>query len=153
VPPLAVLLAVAGLIPFLVCGVGAVGTQGQTAQGMTAALLGYGAVTLSFAGAVHWGLAMAPGARFQQERLALGVLPALIGWAALVLNTFVPSAFPLALLIAGFIATIGLETQASRAGLLPRFYLTLRWGLSVAVVAILTAVLVLRLLGSRPFLL
>jgi Protein of unknown function (DUF3429) len=151
VPVLAVLLGVAGLIPFLVCGIGAVGTAAPTAQGMTAALVGYSAVTLSFLGAVQWGLAMAPDARFQQQRLLLGVMPALVGWAALVLNLLAPSLFPLALLIAGFILTIGLESQAGRAGLLPRGYLTLRWGLTVVVVAILAIVLLLRLVGVQPF--
>lgn len=150
-PSLAVLLGVAGLIPFLVCGIGAIGAQAQTAQDMTTALVAYAAVNLSFLGAVHWGLAMAPGARFQQQRLVLGVMPALIGWAALILDIVLPSVFALALLDAGYVATIGLEAQAGRAGLLPRGYITVRWGLTVAVVAILTVVLVLRLIGAHPF--
>ena len=150
-PSLAVLLGLLGLIPFLLCGIGAVGTNDPTASAMAAALLGYGAVVLAFLGAVHWGMAMAPGTRFQTQRLAWGVVPALIGWAALVLDRLAPNAVALAVLIFGFLGAMGMETQAARAGLLPRGYLAWRWAVTAGAVTILTLVLILRVFGIRPF--
>ena len=55
----------------------------------------------------------------------------------------------LAILIAGFAATVLTETQLRQKQLLPDGYLWLRWGLSLVVVAVLTTVLVLRLIGAH----
>jgi hypothetical protein len=152
-PLLAIVLGIAGLIPFIVCGLGAVSVDAGTSARMMVALVGYGAVILSFLGGVHWGFAlggMAPGSpapvtvagnRFvtaERARLVLGVVPSLIGWVALLL------------LIAGFIATVVVEHQASQRQLVPLAgYIWLRWGLTVVVVAMLVTVLTLRTLGQR----
>ena len=148
-PLLATLLGLAGLLPFLASGFASV--THRAAWGMPA-LIGYGAVVLAFLGAVHWGLALAPqqqGAAKSQEleraRLLLGVVPALVGWAALL----VPARWAaLILLIAGFIGTLVVEAAGHRRLVVPPGYMWLRWILSVAVVAILTTVLVLRLIGA-----
>jgi hypothetical protein len=156
-PLLAVVLGVAGLIPFVVCGLGALSVDVATATRMMAALIGYGAVILSFLGGVHWGFAFsadAPeppaGNRLMRGRLVLGVLPSLIGWFALLLQVMLLSWTALAVLIAGFIATLVVEHQASRRLLIPQAgYIWLRWGLTVVVVAMLVTVLTLRMLGQR----
>ena len=142
-PLLAWLLGVAGLIPFFACGYLALTPDGAPG---TMALLAYGAVILAFLGGVHWGLALPePSGRRERERLGLGVIPSLVGWVGLLLGIAGIPAGGLAIVIAGFIATTVVEARATRAGLLPRSYMALRYGLSTTVVAVLGAVLLLRL--------
>ncbi len=159
-PLLAIVLGIAGLIPFVVCGLGALSVDPSSAAQMMGALIGYGAVILSFLGGVHWGFALTgdtpeppPGRGFitpQRARLVLGVVPSLIGWLALLLQLTLLSWTALAVLIAGFIATIVVEHQASRRMYIPQAgYIWLRWGLTVVVVAMLVTVLTLRVLGQR----
>ncbi len=165
-PVLAVLLGVAGLIPFVVCGLGAVSPDPLQATRMLTALIGYGAVILSFLGGVHWGFALgtpdAPqtaalstGNQFitaQRARLVLGVVPSLIGWVALLLQMLLLDWGALLLLIAGFIATVVVEHQAARRQLVtPASYIWLRWGLTVVVIAMLVTVLTLRTLGRHIY--
>ena len=158
-PFLALLLGLGGLVPFIACGVGAVAWPATSDWSTRAllALIGYGAAILSFLGAVHWGLALAGDAprgivqsrTTLQARLGLGVLPALIGWAAL-LVTFLGLPVPaLAILDAGFIATIIAEAQANRQGLLPPGYIWLRWTLSTIVIVTLTSVALARVMGRH----
>ncbi len=155
-PLLAILLGIAGLIPFIVCGLGALTINLARAQAMLWGLMGYGAVILSFLGGVHWGFALAPPEgelmqtpRAQRLRLVLGVVPALIGWAALFSSLALPSWLGLCLLIAGFIGTAVVEHRGSQRGLVPLRYMWLRWGLTAVVVAMLVTVLTLRILGQR----
>jgi hypothetical protein len=149
----AILLGVGGLIPFLACTVAILFYPSEMPiPNLIAALTGYGAVILSFVGAVHWGLALA-GDPFgvparpamQARRLVLGILPALVGWAALLLGIVGRPKLALLLLLLGFIATTIVETRAGRAGLMPRAYLGLRWLLSAVVILSLAAVLLARI--------
>ncbi|MBV9655917.1 MAG: DUF3429 domain-containing protein [Acetobacteraceae bacterium] len=155
-PLLAILLGIAGLIPFVVCGLGAIVVNPARAQAMLWGLMGYGAVVLSFLGAVHWGFALgqpegglAQSARAERLRLTLGVIPALVGWAALFSTLALPSWIGLCLLIGGFIGTAITEHRATRHGLVPLRYMWMRWGLTAVVVAMLVTVLTLRVLGQR----
>lgn len=148
-PALAIGLAVAGLIPFIVCGLWAL-RPGVDAINMLAALVDYGAVVLAFLGGVQWGVAFQEAAqpRVQRWRLALGALPPLLGWVALLAGLLLWDWIALALLAAGFIGTMVVEHQAARRGLgMGGTYLWVRWGLTVVVVAMLVTVLTLRLLG------
>ena len=143
VPPLAVLLGIAGLIPFAVCGYGAVSSIGDRAA---QALAAYGAVILAFLGGVHWGFALPePKGRAERARLGLGVVPSLIGWLALLVMIAVGVEAGLALLVVGFAALTAVEARAGKLGLMPPGYLALRYGLSAGVITILAAVLLLRL--------
>ncbi|MCB8875281.1 DUF3429 domain-containing protein [Acidisoma silvae] len=162
--PMILLLGFLGLVPFLVTGYLASAWRSPSdAQAMTA-LLAYSAVILSFLGAVHWGFAiaeppqslagLAPLPRSQdpahRPRLVMGVVPALIGWVALLIGLLIPApSIALCVLIAGFLATNIGEHGAHRRGWVPGTYLWLRWILTVIVVAILVTVLVLRLTGAR----
>lgn len=162
-PVLAVLLGLGGLVPFLACGVGAVALQGEWARLSLAALLGYGACILGFLGAVHWGFALGgaalpPGglqlintqpAPVLHARLGLGVVPALIGWAALLVAFLGLPLVGLGVLVAGFAGTIIAEVQANRRGLLPPGYIWLRWVLSIVVVVVLTSVALARATGQH----
>ena len=155
-PSIAVILGVAGLIPFIGCGLGAVSPTVDADRYM-AALLGYGAVILAFLGAVHWGFVLedpepdpvARPARRDAARLVLGVIPALIGWAALLTPIVLTAEVGLAVLIAGHIATVVTEAHLRRRGLVPPGYMLLRWALSVVVVVTLVTVMTVRLLGAR----
>jgi Protein of unknown function (DUF3429) len=149
-PLLAILLSVLGLIPFIACGLAALVPDPDTAGKMLSALIGYAAVTLAFAGGVHWGLelqAPQPDASVRRARLAFGVVPMLVGWFALLLPLVAAAWLALLLLIVAYIATALVEHQAARRGLIPPRYLWLRWGFTVVAVAMMVTVLTLRILG------
>ncbi len=124
------LLGYAGLIPFAASAALALLGPAPWRGLALAALAAYGAVILSFLGAVHWGLALRGSpeeATAAWPRLALGVLPALVAWIALLM----PARPGLALLAAGVLVVASVETAATRQGLVPRSYLGLRWQLSL----------------------
>ena len=146
IPLWATLIGLAGLLPFLFCGF-----ESLTHEAVWAvpALIGYGAVVLGFLGGVHWGFALAPDApasprEVERARLLLGAAPVLVGWIALLL----PSWAGLLALIGGFVAALVVESAGHRRSHVPPGYMWLRWVLSVVVVAVLTTVLVLRLIGA-----
>jgi hypothetical protein len=140
-------LSLGGLIPFAACAAGAFIGQDSWRGFALAALIAYGAVILAFLGAVHWGLALAASAeaetRHARTRLTLGVVPALVGWGALLL----PAWAGLTVLIAGFLGVWAAEEGGGREGLVPSRYLWLRRLLTLAVAVILSTVLMGLLLG------
>ncbi len=140
-PPLAALLGLGGLIPFIACGVIAVTGGHDASLRGTMALLAYGAVILSFLGAVHWGLALAEPGAGNRARLAGGVVPALVGWLALLVVMFGLIELALVMLIVGFAGTMMVEAAAGRRGRLPIGYVRLRWVLTTVVVLVLVCVL------------
>jgi len=129
-PRPALWLGLAGLLPFLasllLARLGPYEVRGPALLAMAS----YGAVILSFLGAVHWGFALsgAPAENAARApRLAFGVLPALLAWLALLM----PPGPAFLLLGGGILATAAVETWAARHGLVPRDYLRLRWVLSL----------------------
>lgn len=78
-------LGLAGLSPFVLTA--AVQWLPQPGWRMLAAmaLLGYGAIIVSFLGGIHWGLAMRS-ATTPPARLIWGVMPSLLGWLAVLLD-------------------------------------------------------------------
>lgn len=96
------------------------------------ALLGYGAVILSFVGALHWGVAMvAPAPALSDtartRAFAWSVVPALVAWTALLL----PGAAAGWLVVGGFIAHYLQDLRLARqTAALPAWYLRLRLHLS-----------------------
>ena len=155
-PPVAILLGVVGLVPFVVCSIGAIGGDPGTNAMMLGALISYGAVILSFVGAVHWGLVLAPTPEADvgipagqlRLRLVLGVIPALIGWVATLLPFILPASFALIVLVGGFLLTVLQEARWKRRELLSRGYIYLRWALTIVVIALLTMVFMVRLVGG-----
>ncbi len=150
-PTAAVVLGLAGLLPFFLFGAGAVGQEPEKAFLAVQGLIGYGAVILGFLGGVHWGFALGEedDAAPSRTRLVLGVLPSLVGWAAILASVVRFPALGLALLIAGHIGTVVVEHRGAKRHLMPAGYMALRWVLSVVVAAVLTTVLVLRLVGGH----
>ena len=159
-PPTAVILGAVGLLPFIGLGIAALSTVTEPdANRYVFALVAYGAVILAFLGGVHWGFVLHPGAlpdhmsaeeRRDATRLGLGVLPSLIGWAALMMPFFALADVGLGVLIVGYLAVlIGEHHMHQRGLLLPTGYMTMRWVLSIVVLAVLITVLVVRLIGAR----
>ena len=105
------------------------------------ALYGYGAIILSFVGALHWGLAMTLPDLSERQRSALfawSVVPALLAWPAFLFSP----AFAAPLLVFGFIAHYLQDRRLARLAALPDWYLPLRLRLSsVAVICLLAGVL------------
>ena len=152
-PILAVVLGVLGLLPFLGCTIGIIiFPRDVPVPNLVQAIIAYGAVILAFLGGVHWGFALepAPGivgpgqAAVDRRRLALGVLPSLVGWAALLVPLVASSLIAIVLLLLGYVGTTLVEAQAQRAGLMPVGYMALRWVLSAVVVLCLLVVLLAR---------
>jgi hypothetical protein len=150
-PLLAILLSALGLIPFIVCGLAALGPDPGTSSRMLSALIAYSAVTLAFAGGVHWGFELQsrqPDKFVERARLGLGVLPPLVGWVALLLPLVAATWISLIMLIAAYVGMIVVEHQAGRRSLMPHRYLWLRWGSAVVAIAMLVTVLTLHLLAQ-----
>ena len=111
-PPsaLAWALGLAGLIPFVLLA----GFQWLSVPGWRmlagSALLTYGAVIVSFLGGIHWGLAMR-GRPVASVRLVWGVLPSLLGWLAVLLD----SPWGQAVLVLSLLACFGVDRGVYRA--------------------------------------
>jgi hypothetical protein len=163
---LAVGLTVAGLIPFLVPALLVLLDPVDTPIAVQV-LISYGAVILSFIGAVHWGFALRdtahprPGALsgstmtpamlgYERQLLTFGVLPALLGWVALLaMIHFNLPALSVFLLLVGFFLTVVAETIGKGRGLVAGNYLILRWSVSIVVMLVLLLVLFGILSGMR----
>jgi hypothetical protein len=122
-PPAAAWLGYGGAAPFLGLAVAAGWGGGYTVQ-LTHALMAYGAVILSFVGALHWGFAMTlrDFAAGRQALFVWSVVPALLAWVALLLAPL-PAAV---LMIGGFLAHYGWDVALARRSELPNWYLPLR---------------------------
>jgi hypothetical protein len=158
----AVLLSVAGLIPFLCVGAVVLLDPLETPDAVEV-LIAYGAVILSFVGAVHWGFALrdtahpSPGTEmsptmlgYERQLLIFGVVPSLIGWVALLaMLHFAAPGLAVFLLLAGFFLTVVVETIGRGRGVVAGNYLVLRWSVSIVVMLVLLLVLFAVLSGMR----
>ncbi len=152
-PLFAVLLGLAGLLPFIACSIGALSLEPNVLNRPLLALIAYGATILAFLGGVHWGFALddggTPTVLVQRARFGLGVLPSLVGWLALLVTFLDLPMAGLLILIAGLIILTLVEGRATRYQLMPRSYMRLRWVLSAGVLGCLVTVFVVRALGGR----
>ncbi|HXT78999.1 MAG TPA: DUF3429 domain-containing protein [Acetobacteraceae bacterium] len=164
-PPVSLLLSLLGLVPFVIGGLAALGHNPEPADRALMVLIDYAALVLAFAGGIHWGLALGgtlpttvdlagnPASPVttpprMSRRIVLGVMPLLIGWAALLLAQIIATWMALVLLIAGYLATMIIEHEARRHVAYPARYLWLRWAFTIVAVAMLTTALTLRLFGQ-----
>ena len=93
-------LGYGGLIPFVGLAL-AIWLLDPAGRALSAsALLGYGAIILSFLGAIHWGFVMRDATAQPRIWLVWSVTPSLMAWVALLLNPINPTA-GLCLLAAG----------------------------------------------------
>ena len=135
-PDMPKFLGWAGLVPF---GLAALGTHSGIDALVSYGFLGgtaYGAVILSFLGAVHWGLAM------QGDRSSYwyiwSITPALCGFASLLLLDIEMRVLAL---IPLFALTWSVDRQAAKHGLIPNWYMRLRSMLTAGAVISLAAML------------
>ncbi|HBK04246.1 MAG TPA: hypothetical protein DDZ81_00095 [Acetobacteraceae bacterium] len=147
-PVIAILLTLLGLVPLVLFAFGAVGHIPGSAERMLVGLIDYAALVLGFAGGVHWGLGLLPGAARPNLRFAAGVLPLIVAWVALVLAQMLSPWVALAVLIAGYLATVLTEHRASQRFLVPMPYVWTRWGFTFVAVVMMVMVLVLRGVGQ-----
>ena len=136
IPDMPSLLGWGGLIPF---GLAALGTHSGVDALVLYGFIGgttYGAIILSFLGAVHWGLAM------QDDRspywYVWSITPALMGFASLLIfdaNLRLLALMPL------FALTWSVDRQAASRGLIPAWYMRLRTILTIGAVTSLAAML------------
>lgn len=140
IPGVALILGLAGLIPF---AAGALALWAplpvlEADLGLKL-VIGYGALILSFLGGIRWGTALGPYATSRQGgELAGSVLGSLAGLAAL----FIPSVPALTLLIAGFLMQALWDVTSVEAGRLPAWFGRLRMLLTAGAVISLIATLV-----------
>ena len=120
-PELALWLGYGGLVPFASCAVAAhSGTPMFAAYGLIGTA-NYGAVILSFVGAIHWGLAMQDGRHVYW--FSWSVTPALLAWAAV---TLLDIRLTMLALVLAFTLAWFVDRLAFQRGLLPGWYMRLR---------------------------
>jgi hypothetical protein len=130
-PPFPVaLLGYGGLIPFVALAAMNLLDETRLVPNPSAWLMAYGAVILSFVGALHWAFAMLATKISRARRTQCyvwSVVPALIGFAALILN----SGLSHSLLIVGFALAYWQDADLANKIDLPQWYPQLRARLSI----------------------
>ncbi len=121
-------LGYGGLVPFVALALLAPFDPAHAAA-WSRALAGYGAVILSFVGALHWGIAMSTpdlDPALRRRAFAWSVVPALLAWPAAM------QAGPVSLLVlvAGFVLHLMQDRRLAAQTQLPGWYLPLRWRLT-----------------------
>lgn len=148
-PTIAIPLGLLGIVPFVYFGLNAVGPDATAAPRMLVGLIDYAALILTFAGGVHWGMALSPMVSRAEQRLATGTVPLVIAWLALILVQLAAMPLPaLAVLCIGYLVAILVEHRLSRQWLMPRGYVWLRWGITLVGLVMMVLVTVLRSLGQ-----
>ncbi|HEX6979776.1 MAG TPA: DUF3429 domain-containing protein [Alphaproteobacteria bacterium] len=122
IPRPALVLALAGLVPFVVLAAAIWLVPSDVAPVMLAFQLAWTAVNIAFLGAVHWGVALARPDALGWPRLAWSVLPAVLGFLA----QFMTTAPALLTLILCVWLSFVVDARAAAAGLLPGWYVQLR---------------------------
>ena len=140
-PMLVILLSVLGLVPFVACGLAALGPDQATAAPMLQALIDYAALILAFAGGIHWGLELQSPQQdvsLARARVAIAAAAPVAAWIALLLSLLVAPWVSLIVLVAAYVAALLVEQEGARRGLVASQYLWLRWGFTIVAVAMLT---------------
>jgi Protein of unknown function (DUF3429) len=133
-PMIVALLGAAGLIPFVGLALAPLFNLEPFGRDPVYVLALYGAVILSFMGAVHWGLAMADTKSAKASGYIISVMPALVGWFAI---SFLPLPVSLRVIAAAFVVLVLVDLRAVRLAVAPGWYGRLRIPLTLVVVAAL----------------
>ena len=140
IPPTPLILGLGGLLPFIALAAGA-WLLPPPDSGLSARYAAYyGAVILSFVGALHWAFAMLlPLDEFDRGRVyGWSIAPALAACLALML----PTRAGLLLMAIMFLAHYAMDRRVARLARLPAWYLRLRLWLTLGAIA--------SLLGTLP---
>ncbi len=138
IPLPALVLGLAGLIPFVGLSIASFSVEGIIRSEVVFTLIAYGAVILSFLGGVHWGVALGVPALLSWSRLIISVIPSLVGWVALLIADYQA----IMLLVLAFIAMLVVDIVAMRRNVFPQWYGQLRWILTTVASISLAAVAV-----------
>ena len=130
VPVIAAQLGYAGLIPFILLAIGTWVFSAEFHASISAALLSYAAIILSFMGAVHWGLAISGRDGVDSWQLGLSVLPPLIAWFA----SLASPTINYSILIVAFVGLCVFDGRMVKGGKAPAWYPSLRTPLTAVVV-------------------
>ena len=163
IPTPALVLGIAGLIPFITCAVlvcipqiasSLLGnllspsdadalSSNAIQQNAVFALGAYGAIILSFLGGVRWGNLLNSKTQLRYwGPLFFSVLPSLVAWPALLL----PTAWMLSVLAAGFVLQYAYDVEGVRQKILPAWFGRLRTILTTgAIISILAGLLAIAL--------
>jgi len=115
------MLGYGGLLPFLfLAGAVLLGIRLPLVPAPSL-LVGYGAIILSFVGALHWGV-MLNANQPKANYFIWSITPALLGWTALIL----PIILGTGLLIIAFIICLFVDLRAIKLGLWPAYMRQLR---------------------------
>ena len=134
IPPGALIPGLLGLLPFWGLALCTVVDTGLNAVLAVVALVMYGAIILSFVGALWWGIAVhAPATAPRNLMFVWSVIPALIGWSA----TLVSPETGLRMLMSGLALQWLLDNMLMRQvpGLIPRWVFRLRTILTLGAVS------------------
>jgi len=146
-PPVPVAwLGYGGLAPFIATAAGSWLDVNQR-DFWQQALLGYGAVILSFVGALHWAFAMvsdSQSGKLSTRLYVWSVVPALVGWGALLCSQVLAGGGKIgsAILMAAFVLHYLQDRRISEKILLPGWYLPLRLQLTMVACLCLTTSLI-----------
>jgi hypothetical protein len=92
--------------------------------------ISYGAIILSFLGAIHWGFEFAKyGGAVGNRRFFLGVVPIFLGWPSLALAP----EMALVTQFGAYVVTWFIDLKATTAGWAPKWYSSYRFWLTAAV--------------------
>jgi hypothetical protein len=122
-------LGYGGLIPFVLLTL-ATAVDPDHRVFWSQSLFSYGAVILTFVGALHWGFALAIPQIPEKQRDAVliwSVVPTLVAWVALMFDG-VATGY---VLVAGFATHYWQDTRLHNDGFLPPWYLPLRFQITV----------------------
>jgi Protein of unknown function (DUF3429) len=129
IPPIVGWLGYGGLLPFVVLAAG-VWVDASHSGLLLDALLSYGAVILSFVGALHWGFAMSQSNMTMNQRthsFVWSVVPCLLAWVALLMTL----KYAVVLLVLGFLIHFWQDWRLVQRVNLPAWYLPLRLKLTL----------------------
>ena len=135
IPKAALVIGLSGLLPFIFLSSFSVYQSPDVHSEISSALLGYGAIILSFLGGVRWGVAMSETSPTRiVSQLCVSIIPSLVGWTAFLIENQIG----LLILTAAFFLLLLLDYKLPGA---PSWYFGLRIILSTAVIASLLTVL------------
>ena len=144
VPPMALMLGLLGLIPFITGGVGVwLAGLGDLRFALPLIVIAYGCLIASFLGGVRWGAAMQNGDRDTDSaklprHLVMAIVPTLIALVAFMLP--LPQAFTLLIIL--FVAQAVLDINGAHQGDMATWYAPLRLLLTVVAGLSMTSLLV-----------
>ncbi len=135
------LLGFGGLLPFIFLAAATLMELRTPIAPAAALLIGYGAIILSFVGALHWGAQLSSN-QPRAGRFVWSVMPALLGWAALMM----PAMMAALCLIIGLLICLAYDMRVLSKGEWPSYMRSLRIILT-AIACLSLSVIFLPLLG------